>query len=380
MPSVLHAESMKYGPGGQTIRLVAEARRLNELPDWTCYVAGRAGGPLDGLADHETWYQPFEFRSFRLHPRSIAGATRMLRELRPDVVHTHSSEDAWIFGTAARLLGIPIVRGRHATHAVPARASRRFVYTHLADAFTVSGATIGELLVEAGVAKKQQVFNTGGGFDPAQFCAAERDPNYLKRELGLPSQTKVIGAACTVRPSKGVDVLVEAFAAIRKQSSRRSDNRHLVVVGEVADKDRRQLAAQAPGFIHFLGFRNDVAKAMGGMDVLVMPSRCADGIPQVIPQAMALRVPVVGTRAGGIPDAVIHAETGFLVDPEDPAGLARQIEVVLAAAPDTLEAMLLRAEKLAIERYTFDSVVQTYVRAYKSVLRDAGRTEVARAA
>ena len=377
MPIVLHAESMKFGPGGQTIRLVEEARRINERDDWTCYVAGQAGGPLRNAIHRDSNYFSFDFGSFRLNPRAISRAVRMLRSVSPDIVHTHSSQDAWIFGIAARLTGIPVVRGRHASHPIPAKRIRQLVYTHLADAFTVSGSTIGRLLLDAGVAQETQVFDTAGGFDPMRFSRTNRDAGFLRRELQIDEDARIIGAACTVRPSKGVDILVKAFALLRESAPHL--NAHLVVSGEVSDQDRKDLAAQVPERIHFLGFRKDVDKVLGGMDLLVMPSRCADGVPQVIPQAMALGVPVVGTCAGGIPDAIVHGESGVLVDPEDPTALMEAIHSVLCSDEEDLNPMLERAHARS-HRFTFDRVVETYFRAYESVLANTSEANRARAA
>ena len=98
MPTVLHTESLRFGPGGQTIRLAREARRLNARPGWSCHVAGRSPGPMDRELGDEPWYHPFRFRKSKHDPGAFVRAVRLLRRLRPDVLHTHSSYDAWVFG------------------------------------------------------------------------------------------------------------------------------------------------------------------------------------------------------------------------------------------------------------------------------------------
>lgn len=366
MPIVLHAESLTVGPGGQTIRLVQEARRLNSLPGWMCWVAGRDGGPLEHLRG-EPWYVPFHFPKFRYHPVAIYRAARLIRRTGAEVVHTHSSADSWVFGIAARLVGIPIVRGRHVSRPLRAKRIRNFVYEYLADAFTVSGRTVGRILRDGGVAREEQIFETGGGFEPARFNPDVRDPEYLRSELGLPSNATILGAACTLRSTKGVDILVDALVRLRE--SRPELEVHVVVAGAIYDEEEApELAARAPGFVHFLGFREDIEKVMGGMDLLVAPSRFADGIPQVIPQAMAMKVPVIGTRAGGIPDAILDGETGFLVEPENPDALARKISDVLDMDAVALTPILERARERALGHFTFDRIVDTYQRAYRWVL------------
>lgn len=366
MSVVLHTESLRLGPGGQTIRLVEEARRLNGREGWSCHVAGRSPGPLDSDLQGEEWYHPFRFNRSKFHPGTLVRAIRLLKKIRPHIIHTHSSYDAWVFGIAGRMLGIPIVRGRHSSWPLKKPAIRNFAYTRLADAFTVSGATIGRILTSSGMIREEQVFDTAGGFDPDRFDPDRVDRDFLHRELGLESGARIIGAVCMVRPTKGIDILVDAFS--RLAGSLSGDDLHLVVAGVVSDEDRATLSSVSPDRIHFLGYREEVEHIIGSMDLLVVPSRRADGVPQVIPQGMALRTPVIGARAAGIPDVVTEGETGFLVPPEDPEGLAMKIVSVLSMDPKNLASILDLARSQALERHTFDKVVDTYLHAYDYLL------------
>ncbi len=366
MTLVLHTESLRLGPGGQTIRLVEEALRINSRKGWSCHIAGRSPGPLDTDLRGEEWYHPFRFNRSKFDPGSLVRAVRLLKQIRPDILHTHSSYDAWVFGVAGRMLGIPIVRGRHSSWPLKKPALRNFAYTHLADAFTVSGATIGRILTSSGKIRDEQVFDTAGGFNPARFDPDRVDRNLLQRELSLAPGARIIGAVCMVRPTKGIDILVDAFS--RLPDSLPGADLHLVVVGTVSDEDRVSLSSASPGRIHFLGYRDDIEHIIGSMDLLVVPSRRADGVPQVIPQGMALRIPVIGARAAGIPDVITEGETGFLVSPEDPEGLAMKIVFVLSADPTKLATILDLARSQALESHTFDKVVDTYLRVYDYVL------------
>lgn len=361
---ILHAESRDGGHGGQTIRLAREAQILNEREGVLCWVVGQTGGPLDETLVGVPWYIPFDFHSFRLHPTVMWRALALLRRIRPDVVHTHTSRDAWTFGVAAKLLGIPVVRGRHVTRGIRPQMYRNLVYTRLADAFTVSGATVGQILTEGGVAKPEQVFITPGGFDPERFDAARKNADFLREELGLPPEARIVGGAANIRPSKGVDVLVEAFRAVRAQSAVPV---HLVLAGAVTLEDQAGLSEGSEGMIHFLGFRHDIEAVLGGFDTLVMASRRFDGIPQVIPQAMALRIPVIGSRAGGIPDLVEHEVTGHLVPPGDSAALTAMILRVLDESPARQSTLLDLAQARVLDEYTFNRVVDTYLEAYAYV-------------
>jgi glycosyltransferase involved in cell wall biosynthesis len=88
----------------------------------------------------------------------------------------------------------------------------------------------------------------------------------------------------------------------------------------------RQLGLQEA--VRFLGTRSDIPQLLSLLDVVALPS-LEEGFPNVVLEAMAAGKPVVATRVGGTPEAVIHRETGLLVPPKDPRALADAILEVL---------------------------------------------------
>ena len=75
----------------------------------------------------------------------------------------------------------------------------------------------------------------------------------------------------------------------------------------------------------FTGFRQDITNILQETDILVMPS-LREGLPMILLEAMATGVPVIAARVGGIPEIIIDAETGLLVNPKDTLGLSRAIK------------------------------------------------------
>jgi glycosyltransferase involved in cell wall biosynthesis len=386
---VLHAESVP-ALGGQTLRLLREARELVRRGH-RCVVVGACGSAFEARAralSPPVEFVPFAFHRRAPHPLDVVAAWRLLRALRPEVVHTHSSADAWSFGIAARLCGLPIVRGRHIDKPLrPGLGS--VVYTRCADAFTVSGETIGRGLVAGGVARPDQIYVTAGGFEPERFDPARREREFLRRELGLPAGTPLLGSVCNLRSMKGIEHLLTAFARVLAGAL---PDAHLVLAGSGSTAPFAQQLRGIESRVHVLGFRDDIERVLGGLDLFVLASTRGEGVPQVIPQAMALCVPVVATAVGGIPDAVVPAApelappeagaaarvvaavpgaphaTGWLVPPGDPAALAQAIERAFALPPDALAALLEHARVRALERFTLAHVVDEYERAYRDVL------------
>jgi glycosyltransferase involved in cell wall biosynthesis len=366
---IVHTESVKAF-GGQSLRLIAEARQLTQRGH-RCTIVGPAGSEFHRQAPADVSFVPFSFHSKKLkaNPVNISRAWRLLRGLGPDVVHTHSSRDAWAFGAAARLLRIPIVRGRHVLKPVPPWGPSRLVYTRLADAFTVSGPSVGRALVESGVADPQEVFITGGCVNLDRFDPQGVDPSFLRRELGIPAGARVIGTACNVRTMKGVDVVLSAFDELSRVET--GTPLHLVHAGSGKASFFAPHQARHPGRIHVLGFRHDIERVIGGLDVFVLGSRSHEGISQVLCQAMALGIPVVATRAGGNSDLVVPGRTGFLVEADDPLQLAAGIRSALELGGDEREALLARARQLVRDEYSLDTAVGRYIEAYEQVVSRA---------
>jgi glycosyltransferase involved in cell wall biosynthesis len=135
-------------------------------------------------------------------------------------------------------------------------------------------------------------------------------------------------------PTKGFPYLIRAAQLLKK----RGRSFELRFIGD--GPERRELRALVSalgldGNVRFLGARPnaEVFHELIGAQVLVVPSARTpdgdmDGLPNVVLEAMSMARPVVGSRLSGIPEAVTHGETGLLAEPENPAELARQIEIL----------------------------------------------------
>jgi glycosyltransferase involved in cell wall biosynthesis len=99
---------------------------------------------------------------------------------------------------------------------------------------------------------------------------------------------------------------------------------HVLLIGDGAERGALEAQARALGVadrLHVAGTVTDLFGLLAAADVLAAPSR-NEGMGRVLVEAMALGLPVVGTRVGGIPDVIVDGECGLLVPPEDPAALA----------------------------------------------------------
>lgn len=358
MKTVLHTEASP-GLGGQEVRTLNEARWTVER-GWRVLVAGQPDGRLmerARAAGLET--APLRMTG-PVDLRALVGLVRLIRRERVSLVHTHSSIDAWLGGTAARLCRVPVVRTRHVSIAI--RRGLNPVYRWLADRVITSGEAIRRLVLDVGV-PPERVIAIPAGVNLESFPFGARAPE-TARELGLGHP--VIGSVAMFRGSKGHPQLLQAFAMVREKRPGAT----LLLVG---DGIRRtwveQLAREAKlsDAVVFTGFRPDVPALLATMDCFAQASTRTEGVPQALLQAFATGVPVVASRIGGIPEVVADGTTGLLVESESVESLAAGIERVLDD-PDGAAQRARAARALVEARFSHTHAIDRLLEVYDGLL------------
>jgi glycosyltransferase involved in cell wall biosynthesis len=354
---VVHTEASR-GFGGQEIRILAETRWLLEH-GWGALIVAQPGSRLLAAASEARLpVAPVAMRH-ALDVRAIVALRRLFTTRGAELVHTHSSIDSWVAGTAARTAGLAVVRGRHVSIPIPRR--RALVY-RLAHRVIASGERVQTVLRHAGV-EASRIRSVPAGVDLARFHPGVSG-EAVRHELGLTGP--VAGLVANIRGSKGHDVFVAAAVAV---VAREPQARFLIVGDGVGYKDVRARvhAAGLDGVVIMTGFRRDIPEIMAALDVLVLPSLRSEATSQVVPQALAVGTPVIATRAGGASEIVRDGDTGRLVAPGDADALA---EAVLATFRDRdgARAMARRGQALVRERFSFEAQMTATTAVYRELL------------
>ena len=145
---------------------------------------------------------------------------------------------------------------------------------------------------------------------------------------------------------------------------------HLVILGEGELRvplERQVKELRLERTVRMPGFREDVLSLIKSADLFVMSS-ITEGLGSAVLDAMAMGLPVVGTRAGGIPEAVVDGETGLLVPPRDPAALAEAMARV-ASDPEARRRMGAAGRLRVVEHYSLDRMTRDYERLYLEMVR-----------
>lgn len=264
---------------------------------------------------------------------------RALRQINPDIVHTHLIH-ADLFGyAAAKLTRVSaVVSSRHLDDDFRYRSRwrriNRWLWRRIDAGIAISAAMERFALeIEDAPAYKVSVVLYGMEYRWRSDEDIASSRIQLRAELSLPSDAQVLGMASRLVEQKGIPYALEALRRIRADFPRA----HLVIAGD-GEKARelRRLASMLgiADRVCWLGWREDAADLMAAFDIFLLPS-LHEGFGLVLLEAMSRRVPIIASRVGAIPEVVVDGETGILVE-------ARNVDQLAAAMARLLKDRALR--------------------------------------
>lgn len=286
---------------------------------------------------------------------------RLIRTLRPNVVHTHGHRSDVVDAGIARRLGVSTVTTLHGSsfmswqtaiyERVQYRLLRRF------QAVIAVSRPLHSFILNAGV-PAERIHVIPNAWD-GRFRPAERDE--ARSVLGLPRDGFVVGWVGRLIPVKGCDVFVKAMSRLRDVPV------HASIIGNGPKREALETLVEETGLrdrVHFHGPRHNAAKLFRAFDIWVLSSR-SEGTPMVLFEAMAAEVPIVATRVGGVEDVVSESEA-FLVPPDDPDALASCIREIRSGRLCS-QRRVAAARKRLRERFGTDKWVEQHVRLYQGL-------------
>ena len=278
----------------------------------------------------------------------------LVREQAIDVLHAHLPNAHLLAGVAGRLSGTPALTTIHARQLTTLDLEvHRATGTHLSVVCRHSYFHALGLGVHA-----PQLSCIPNGVDTAQFTP---DPagraGALRQRYGIAAEAPLVGYVGRYSPEKGPEVFLRAALLLASLVP----DAHCVMVGDgpMAGELEAGIARFGlAGRVHLAGTCRDMPAAYREFDVLVSSSH-SEAMPLAVMEAMASGVPVVATKAGGVPDLVEQGRTGWIVGLRDHEGLASQVAHVLRT-PGEVRRMGAHARERVLERFALaDSVAAT---------------------
>jgi glycosyltransferase involved in cell wall biosynthesis len=335
--------------GGAQENTILTCRGLAERGHEVTLIAGSETGPEGSL-----WPQA-EFSGCRLirldsmrravRPmadwRARRELVRLFRQLKPDVVHTHSSKAGILGRSAARLARVPVIihtiHGMSFNRTQPAhvRWAYRFLERRAARYTTgfiaVADAMI-EQAVEAGLGRRDKFVTIRSGLDTGLFAPKADVRQAVRARWGIGDHEVVVGTVARLFENKGYDEIIAAMPQIvaggpeEGRSSRQagsgtpgrngSPRIHFVWIGDGKHRARYEGVLAAMGLrerVTLLGLLppEEAARQMTGFDIVLHASRW-EGLPRALVQGLLLEAPAVSFDNDGAPEVVVHDQTGML--------------------------------------------------------------------
>jgi glycosyltransferase involved in cell wall biosynthesis len=206
------------------------------------------------------------------------------------------------------------------------------------------------------------------GFDCELFKPDPQARDRLLHELQLDQGARLVGHAARYHPMKNHASLIRAFANVASKEK----HAHLVLAGREVSPENGLLSSLVNEMgigdrVHFLGERADMSGLLPAFDVYASSSAWGEAFPNVLGEAMACGVPCVATDVGE--SAMIVADTGRIVRPNDDAALAQAMLAILALSPDERKNLGSRARDRIARNFSLSQIAATYANLYRSLAR-----------
>lgn len=306
---------------------------------------------------------------------------KLLRKLRPNVVHTRNLAALDSLIVARLVPGTKTVHGEHGRdiydldgrnrkYVLLRKLMRRFVDRYI----TVSKDLYQWLVSEIGVrsARIDQIYN---GVDLLKF--APDGPIVVEKNGAFipPSADRVVlGTVGRLAPVKNQELLVRAFDTLNRRGIQPHREISLLIVGDGPQTEYLTAVINdlyLQDLVYLTGDRDDIPELLRTMDIFVLPS-LAEGISNTLLEAMATGLPLIATNVGGNPELVRDKVNGFLVPSADVEAMADAMES-LVSNYELRTRMGAAGRELVSEKFSWTTTVEAYLAVYDAVTDPGNR-------
>ena len=316
----------------------------------------------------------------RVFPESQWGSGKIFRELVREfkqsnihIIHTHKYKDTILAAPAAKLCGIPHVvrtvhglrepfQGLQSLKMSIYKAIERIAHRYYVDSIIGVSSQIERTYKAEGERFRVTCIRNGIDLDGRSI---QTDRWRTRNELGIDSETCLIGTIGRLTPVKGIPYLLEAARMLLLQGA----NVKVLVVGEGSIRSDLMTQTRDLGIskdVVFLGHREDTDALLQALDIFALPS-LSEGIPMALLEAMAASRAVVASRVGGVPEIVEDGTEGFLVESMDVNGLAEKC-LRLIQSPELAQKMGQAARARVERNFSAENMAHQVALLYKELV------------
>ena len=363
------------GPAIQAVLLTAELQKLEYECLLLAHVDQESDDSLVTLAENYD-IQPIEFPQFAY--TNIFGAIiafwrliQLLKDLRPDIVHTHNPRAGFLGRIAARIAGVPVIV--HTLHEYPFRGYytrlRTLIFitmerigAYFSDSIITLSQSLRQALVETyGITNTSRITVLPLGYDLQPFADTKRHLGTFRDSLHIPNDAPLIGIIGRLLPVKNHTLFLEMATQLQQDMP----HAYFVIIGDGAEREALETYTKQLGIndrVIFTGWQQQMELIYSDLDILVNTS-LNEGTPVPIIEALTAQCPVVATDVGGIGDLLNNGDLGTLVPSDDCDALTLAVHHTLETMPD-----MTIAQEIMLRRYGIKRLGQDLDSLYRGLL------------
>ncbi len=359
---ILHFSSATTWRGGeQQIAYLVEELHKEEIQQWIYCPQNSA------LADYCLFHNLPHFtysKVFSTNPFVAFQFKNLCKQLEINVVHLHDSH-SHTFAYMSALLGnpTPLVLSRRVDFPVQDNWLSKKKYNHPAIRKILSVSQAVQDILAPAIVDKSKLAVVHSGIDISKFDTTKK--GVLRKELNLPPSTKIIANIAAIAPHKDYYTFVDAAAIIKR---RHPDVLFLIIGGDGGEQTNIEAYIQSKKLakdILFLGFRKDIPLILSDIEVFLCTSK-EEGLGTTLLDVLACGVPIVATKAGGIPEIIQHQKNGLLAPVGDAQKLANGVSTILCETNLT-QAYVAQGKEM-VRAFSKEKTAQKTLAVYKEVI------------
>ena len=287
----------------------------------------------------------------------------LCKEEKMDIVHCHDSHAhsaAVIAATFFNNMFTPIIVSRRVDFPVSGNFLSKWKYNHPAIKRILCVSEMIKTITAPALKDSSKLAVVYSGIDLSRYDGSENDRKLIS-ELNLLTNTILVGNISALADHKDYPTFLATAAAV---CSERNDI-HFIIAGKGPEEQKIKAILKDLNLgnkVHLIGFREDVVQVMQSLDVFLITS-ATEGLGTIILDAFAAGVPVVATRAGGIPEMVEDGMTGLLANTGDVNELKKAVLRILN--DPSLKMKLVENAKARVQDFSYQATAQRTLEIYK---------------
>ena len=311
----------------------------------------------------------------------------IIREFKPDIVHTHASKAGALGRIAATQLKVPIIVHTFHGHVFHSyfgpmvtgfyKSIERYLAKKSDAIIAISKKQKQELVEEYRIASTEKVRIIQLGFELNKFSQnMDSKRAHLRKAYHLEEDTIAVGIVGRLAPIKNHSMFIKAMAYAKTKSSKKIRG---FIVGDGDERNKIEDLAISLGLnigkgesqnedITFTSWQSEVDKINAGMDIIALTSK-NEGTPVSLIEAQASNKPIVTTNVGGIEDIIQRDQTALLAESNDQEGFNKCL-MMLIEDEDLRNEMGIKGWNFVKEKFHYDRLIKDFDNLYKELMEN----------